>query len=304
MMKRLGFTIVLAGLSGSALAADLRGPIIEAPPPLPYPVAAFSWTGVYAGVNVGLGAASTDYGYKVDTPATSTQGYSQHRYSVPAQDGYDVPGYYVPGTSTSASSVRGSQSPRSGGVLGGVQVGYNYALLGYGGFGGGFGGHGVGALPVIGIEADFDGSSIGSSTSLDSLNAGYVGVGSKFDYFGTVRGRLGLAFDRLLVYGTGGFAYAQTEGYVDSPGNLISARKSNFHTGIAYGGGVEFALTNNLLLRAEYLHYDFNNKGIAGGSVDGWNTYSIYEKPRLDVVRAGLSYKFNALVAPPVIARY
>ena len=67
MMKRLALTIALAGLSGGAFAADLRGPIIEAPPPLPVPVAGFSWTGGYAGVNVGIGAGHTDYAYDVNT---------------------------------------------------------------------------------------------------------------------------------------------------------------------------------------------------------------------------------------------
>lgn len=313
MMKRLALTIALAGLSGGALAADLRGPIIEAPPPLPVPVAGFSWTGGYIGVNVGLGAASPDFGYQVSRPGYDTPGYYTDGYYVPPSDGYNTDGYYTPGTSTSGSSSGGSQSLHSAGVLGGAQAGYNYAFGGFGRFGG-FGGFGIGAIPVIGVEADIDGSSIKSSTALDAFaqgfpdgSAAYVGVGSNINYFGTVRGRLGIAFDRLLVYGTGGFAYADTDSYVTSPYYGVSARKNNFHTGIAYGGGVEFALTNNLLLRAEYLHYDFNKKSITQGQdACGCNSYEIYEKPHLDVVRAGLSYKFDfaRAVAPPVIARY
>ena len=225
--------------------------------------------------------------------------------------------------SSYSGSGSGSEKLRQSGVLGGVQVGYNYALGGGfgglggygGGFSGGYGGHGGllgGITPVIGVEADFDGSGISSGGALSDFAGGfpygygnYVGVGSDIKYFGTVRGRLGVAFDRLLVYGTGGFAYADTNAYVNSPVYGVSAYKNNFHTGIAYGGGFEFALTNNLLLRAEYLHLDLNKKAIVHGD-NGYATYDVYEKPSLDLVRAGLSYKFDfaRAVPAPVIARY
>ena len=318
MMKRLALTIALAGLSGGAFAADLRGPIIEAPPPLPVPVAGFSWTGGYIGVNVGLGASSPSYGYEVTQPGSQTPGYYTNGYYTPpyTSPGYTTPGYYTPGTSTPSTTSQGSDMLRSGGVLGGVQAGYDYALYGIGGFGGfgGYGLRGLSAVPVVGVEADFDGSGIDSSSTLGAFaqgfpagNPAYVGVGSDFKYFGTVRGRVGVAFDRLLVYGTGGFAYADTDSYVTSPYYGIAARKNNFHTGTVYGGGMEFALTNNLLVRAEYLHYDFNSKTITSGQDPcGCDTYAVSEKPRLDVIRAGLSYKFDTVrpLPPPVIARY
>ena len=302
MMKRLALTIALAGLSGGAFAADLRGPIVELPPPLPAP-APFSWTGGYAGVNVGFGGGSTDYSYNVGgVNSVTTPGY------------YDPCGctYYPATTTTSPYNASGSERLRDSGVIGGVQVGYNYAFGGFGGYGGGYSGHGP-AVPVIGVEADFDGSGINSGGALSQFAQGfpvginnYVGVESDVKYFGTVRGRLGVAFDRLLVYGTGGFAYAQTDAYVTSPNNNVFNRVSNFHTGIAYGGGFEFALTNHLLLRAEYLHLDLDRKAIVANGGNPWLNYSVYEKPRLDIVRAGLDYKFDfaQAVAPPVIARY
>ena len=310
MMKRLALTIALAGLSGGALAADLRGPIIEAPPPLPVPVVAgFSWTGAYAGVNVGVGSASPQYSYNVNSPGSTQEGISPCDYPQ-----YDPSGNFIGcgySNTTNAFSNSGSQRLGSGGVLGGAQIGYNYAFSS--GRFGGFGGFGV--MPVVGVEADFDGSGVSSAASLGQAATGeltgastYIGVGSQLKYFGTVRGRLGIAFDRLLVYGTGGFAYGEVDSYVTSPANGVYNTKSNFHTGIAYGGGLEFALTNNLLLRAEYLHLDLNRKGIVeNGSVGSTGTtYSIYEKPSLDLVRAGISYKFDfaRTVASPVVARY
>ena len=343
MMKRLALTIALAGLSGGALAADLRGPIIEAPPPLPVPVAGFSWTGGYAGVNVGIGAGHTDYAYDVNT---YNNGYNNGGYNNGYNNGGNSGGSYYDatcdcnvsgngwgdggnggngnngggGTATNyTGSGSGSEKLRQSGVLGGVQVGYNYALGGLGGFGGlgggGYGGRGGllgGITPVIGVEADFDGSGISSGGALSEFangfpynNGNYVGVHSDIKYFGTVRGRLGVAFDRLLVFGTGGFAYADTDAYVNSASYGITGSRNNFHTGIAYGGGFEFAITNNLLLRAEYLHLDLNRKAIVQGDT-GYATYALYEKPSIDLVRAGLSYKFDfaRTVAPPVIARY
>ena len=319
MMKRLVLTVALAGVSGGAFAADLRGPIIEAPPPLPVPVAGFNWTGGYVGVNIGVGTA--DANYQSEYSSTGTPGGT---YEVPPCNGGQYDGntgncsYYASPTSAVANSQ--SEHHRSGGVLGGVQAGYNYALgtHGFGGFGG-FGGLGI--VPVIGVEADFDGSGVASNGTLGGFASGeltgsplYVGAKTDINYVGTVRGRVGVAFDRLFVFGTGGFAYGETDSSVYAPGAGIYSHTTNFHTGIAYGGGVEFALTNNLLLRAEYLHYDFDKKGIAQGSSQGVSacgcnyssSYAVYEKPSLDVVRAGLSYKFDfaRAVAPPVIARY
>lgn len=316
MKKRLVLTIALAGLSGGAFAADLRGPIIEAPPPLPLPVAGFSWTGGYAGVNVGVGTADANYRSEYSSSSVGASSYE----SAPCNGGGYNPddGNCVYSTAAIPASANSqSEHQRSGGVLGGVQVGYNYAI-GAGGFGG-FGG--LRAVPVIGVEADFDGSGVASNGTLGGFASGdltgtatYVGAQTDIKYVGTARGRVGIAFDRLLVFGTGGFAYGETESSVSSPTNGIYSHTSNFHTGIAYGGGLEFALTNNLLLRAEYLHYDFNTKSIAQGTIQGVSacgcatssTYAVYEKPSLDVVRAGLSYKFDfaRAVAPPVIARY
>ena len=317
MMKRLVLTVALAGISGGAFAADLRGPIIEAPPPLPLPAPAFSWTGAYAGVNVGIGESHTNYNYNVNN-------YNEAYNNYPGAEGSPNYGLWndcpcnpapAPYYAVGGNSASGSEKLRGGGVLGGVQVGYNYALNNFGGFGGhhGYGGH-PSFTPVLGIEADFDGSGINNGGALSQFAQGfpagypnYVGVESDIKYFGTVRGRLGVAFDRLLVFGTGGFAYADTSASINSPAYGVSYHSDNFHTGVAYGGGFEFALTNNLLLRAEYLHLDLNSKAIVvNGVTNGTATFNAYEKPSLDLVRAGLSYKldFAQPIAPPVIARY
>ena len=88
-----------------------------------------------------------------------------------AGDRYDITGY--------------------GGIFG-VNVGYNYQFAGNW---------------VIGLEADIAGSTLDTSfTSADVL-----GLKSKLSSLGTVRGRIGYAFDRALLYATGGFAYGHVE---------------------------------------------------------------------------------------------
>ena len=62
-----------------------------------------------------------------------------------------------------------------------------------------------------------------------------------------------------------------------------SVTSFNDHVGWAAGGGVEYRLWQNLLLRAEYLHYGFGSATY----FDGLNS-----KLSIDVVRGGLSYKF------------
>jgi len=72
------------------------------------------------------------------------------------------------------------------------------------------------------------------------------------EWFGTARANLGLAFDRFMVYGTGGFAYGEMERESVSPGG-ITLTDENLHIGWAAGGGGAFAVTNNIVLGAEAL---------------------------------------------------
>src|SRR5215212_8740373 len=82
---------------------------------------------------------------------------------------------------------------RESGFVGGGQIGYN---MQFGSF-------------VLGAEADLQYADLGGKGRyIQRAGAWYnIGNGGGLDYFGTVRARLGLAIDRALVYGTGGFAY-------------------------------------------------------------------------------------------------
>ncbi len=148
------------------------------------------------------------------------------------------------------------------GVIGGAQIGYNWQALG--------------SPFVFGIEADFQGSS-----QSKTVTAGPVSASAKLPWFGTVRGRLGYAFDRVMVYATGGFAYQELEVSLTAP--LIAASASQTGTGYTVGGGIEWAFWDRWSTKAEYLYVNTSGitvLGVSSGRVDN------------NVVRAGLNYRF------------
>jgi outer membrane immunogenic protein len=121
-------------------------------------------------------------------------------------------------------------------LIGGVQIGSN---LQYESF-------------VYGIEADFQYANVGTSINWGLYGRLGLGSGSSAGYFGTVRGRAGYAIDRTLLFLTGGLAYG---GLNKSPlgGNSTS------NIGYAFGGGVEYAFTQNWTVKAEALYLSLSN---------------------------------------------
>jgi len=64
---------------------------------------------------------------------------------------------------------------------------------------------------VVGVEADIQAADV-QDTFHGTTDNGLVGFARQdLEWFGTVRGRLGWAFDHTLIYGTGGFAYGRVE---------------------------------------------------------------------------------------------
>ncbi|WP_084587872.1 outer membrane protein [Devosia riboflavina] len=137
---------------------------------------------------------------------------------------------------------------------------------------------------VIGAEADL---SIGQFRGDDSQFAGLVNT-IDINGFGTLRGRVGLAHDNLLIYATAGLAAADfSKG--DTSNNFTSRHLAS---GWAAGAGLEWALADNLSLRAEYLHIRLGTveTGIIGAMGGGYLHRA--EAPYLNIVRTGLNYRF------------
>ncbi len=270
MIKKLSILgASLAALCSSAvLAADL--PVAPPPPPfIPY-----SWTGIYVGVNLGLGGDRFQYPFSVSVPAIAT-------------------------------FASGNASITSSGIIGGGQIGYNWQFANN---------------VVLGFETDFDGAAIrGKATA--NLNGAALGgaipfgaaiqAGSRINYIGTVRGRLGYAWDRFLVYGTGGFAYGQVNSAISASAAIaggaaaFTTSENSSRTGFAVGGGFEYAITNNLTVKTEYLYVNLGTNNIVNTSLFGVVGLNVNQKTQANIARAGINYKFNWFnPIPAVVARY
>ncbi|MDX6805302.1 outer membrane protein [Terrihabitans rhizophilus] len=247
-----------------ALAADMPAYTPEAAV-----AAAHDWTGFYAGVNVGYG--SGDIG-TTDSTVTTTG----PLVGIPAESLPD--GTTFPGDDSSADIE---------GVIGGGQIGYN---------------HQVGSL-VFGIEGTIQGAELETSSAFLGSEAGpFYETEAALDFYGTVVGRVGFAFDRVLVYANGGLAIGQgsaslsiTGGTEEDPtGPTFSDDQEETFFGYAVGAGVEFAMFDNWSVKAEYQYLDFGDETFDfefPATGDGSSATSTGEID-LHTVKVGLNYHF------------
>jgi outer membrane immunogenic protein len=153
----------------------------------------------------------------------------------------------------------------SGGVIGG-QAGYNYQIGQF----------------VGGIEGDIDWTDTADSgTFINGTNKFTTGA------MITERLRAGIAMDRSLLFITGGYAGIQTRGSIIDPINGIAGGQDAWRNGGVIGAGVEYALTNNVSAKAEYLYAPFSSHTYFGGTPDAENNGL-----SLSLLRVGLNYKF------------
>jgi outer membrane immunogenic protein len=265
-----GATALLLSTVGS-FAADLP---VRVDPYVSAPMAAPLWTGFYVGLNAGAalnlknGAtySPVDTGLGGFSPATETAfsdpGSSKNAFTGGAQLGYNM---------------------QFGSVVAGVEADINYVDR--------KGGNVSGAL--------FDPA--GTYTTTFGL-VSYDATGRrKSDWFGTVRGRLGFAFDRALVYATGGLAYGRVAGggqlttfdavpAVVSTYNAAGSDRDQF--GWALGGGIEYAFAQNWSVKAEYLHVHFKDSTYTLTDTTGVFQFAVRQSNKMDLVRAGLNYRF------------
>ena len=186
------------------------------------------------------------------------------------------------------------------GFLGGGQAGYNWQ---------------TGAF-VLGVETDFQGSSLSKST--DFISPGFAGVGvpagllgdtlsvnakASLDWLGTTRARLGFVAtpdNRLMIYATGGVAYgggsANFNVFDATQGLALSGNPSSSRVGWTIGGGVEYAVTNNWTIKGEYLYADLGSSNFSTpvATVADFNglVASGHISYNASIFRAGVNYKF------------
>jgi outer membrane immunogenic protein len=137
---------------------------------------------------------------------------------------------------------------------------------------------------VGGLEVDFSGADIHQSSSITGVRLNGLPIITrdvKIDELASARGRLGYAlFPGILAYGTAGIGWGHSRLDVATATTSDSTNTNQF--GWVAGAGLEYKLIEHLLLRAEYLHYDFAKTSVNNANVTD----------KVDVVRGGLSYKF------------
>ena len=175
----------------------------------------------------------------------------------------------------------------SKGAFGGGQIGYNLQR---------------GPL-VFGVEADIQGSGIKDSFNVTvPSNGGPLGVVAEQDLrsFGTVRGRLGFAFDRALIYATGGYAYGRVTDQVTLANGGATALLANTHTatGYAVGGGLEYYFGRAFSAKAEYQYLRLGSETLTGVSTNGVLLNSSDIAANFHTVRFGLNYHFGSFGGP------
>jgi outer membrane immunogenic protein len=188
-------------------------------------------------------------------------------------------GYGFGNSNWSQTGVSTGNFNTNGGLAGGT-VGANYEFWG-------------GA--VLGVEGDWDWTNLNGSSSAASCVAAGAGAGAAVtpcktasNWLSTVRGRAGWAFDRVLVYGTGGAAFAPVQASLTGSG---LGTDSNTEVGWTAGAGLEFAFAPNWTAKAEYLYVDLNNGTCIAAC--GGATPPVSVKFTENVIRAGINFKFN-----------
>jgi outer membrane immunogenic protein len=177
------------------------------------------------------------------------------------------------------------------GVIGGAHVGFNYQINQW----------------VIGLEGSVDGTSLSNTAVIAFPDGSTLTAHTKADIQGSIRGRLGVAFDRALIFATGGVAFGgfNTDVSFAEPPFFASASRSNTRVGWTVGGGIEYAITNNWSIQAEYRFTDFGtirNGDLAGLPVDEF--LNGHRRLQQNQVQVGFSYKFETYVPPPVVTKY
>ena len=168
-----------------------------------------------------------------------------------------------------------------------------------GGFAGGQAGYNWQTGPlVLGFEADLQGGSI--DDRFHRIFAGNdVNAFKQLDSFGTVRGRVGYAFNRVLVYGTGGFAYGNIRDTI-LVNSVADLHRDGTETGFAAGGGLEYAIDRHFSMKVEYQHLDFGSDRLSAPVLppNGVIIFSNRIDHTFDSVRIGLNYRFHDDYAP------
>lgn len=248
MIKR---TLGIAFLTTCGLSAAAHAAdltVYEETVVAPAPTPAFNWTGFYTGVHAGYGWADVD-----------------NRL---LNDGI-------------GDGLFDGNGRKPDGFFGGGQIGYNYQFSNQ---------------VVLGVEADAAFASLKDSGTAISgdLDGDFYRYSSetKINALGTVRARAGYAIDRFLPYVTGGLAWANTRytfNYDTSSSALFgNYSDSQLFTGWTVGAGLEYAVSDKVTAKIEYLYADLGSQDF---DIPEQGVVPV-DLSSLQTIKIGLNYKF------------
>jgi outer membrane immunogenic protein len=156
----------------------------------------------------------------------------------------------------------------SGGMIGGT-AGYNYQI----------------GQMVFGIEGSLDWADFSKGRTFANGSTNNFRV----DSVGNVLGRFGYAWDRTLFYVAGGYAGADVHAGAmnDTFYGASFPGSSSWQSGYAIGGGIEYAMTNNVSVKGQYLFNSLSGKTYYAGTPDAVKT-----SVDINAFTLGVNYKF------------
>jgi opacity protein-like surface antigen len=244
----------------AALAVTLAGPAFAADLPLKSEVPVvprFSWTSCYLGGHVGGGRGSKD----MTDPVFLVE-----------------ENLIAPGTTTGVTTVN---TTPTGAVIGG-EIGCDYQFS---------------SNVVIGIEGTASGTTMRGSqiVSLHDSPPDVALVQANNDFLASVTGRIGYAFDTVLLYGRGGFAvagdkYNVSGGSVAGNGIPFNFQGLDNRYGWVAGGGVDWAFSRHWSMNVEYDYYRFGSGNILMTDGISGATGVVDVKQTVQVIKVGFNF--------------
>jgi outer membrane immunogenic protein len=172
--------------------------------------------------------------------------------------------------------------PASGALFGAL-AGYNYQIN----------------QLVLGIETDISYLTGTGSTTWPSISvAGVFGtVDTKANWLGSTRARVGVAFNQFLVFATAGVAYGDPRAHW-SQSTGAEWESSGWRNGFIWGGGIEYAVSSQFIVRVDAMHVQFKNHNAVDitksgtGDFGATTGYVMQTKYSETVARLGAIFKF------------
>jgi outer membrane immunogenic protein len=234
---------------------------------------------------IGTPALAADLPVKAP-PLAQAPVYSWTGFYVGAQAGYGFSDNRSSFSGFDAGDTPPPQSPNGNGFVGGGEVGYNFQF---------------GSL-VGGFEADLSYAHIhGTATGVSAFGV-VQPVEQDINWLGTIRARLGaVPADRLLLFVSGGAAFGGiglssglNPGVNCAVTSCGSGTISATNSGWTVGGGMEYAWSNQLSLKAEYLFVDLGSASLTYPITLAVSQSTTTSEFRTNIIRFGVNYKLGA----------